>query len=208
MADGLELPDNDPAPDAPGPRVLVLTTTPLLLEVRELDGELVPRDKACMGTFLDAKLIARCVAPPGAVAQLLELGVFGTPRHLALTAREADPGLQCELFAVVPAIEEFRDDEDANDEAEDDREPWAASVPSSAFDLGDFDRPDGEAGTLNGLEGMTALLLGSIVRFRKDRKFPDDLVSESVDVLTNIVTGQVVHAVDKALEDLLGGELP
>jgi hypothetical protein len=51
---------------------------------------------------------------------------------------------------------------------------------------------------------MAAVLLGQIVRFQKDRKHPDNLALETVDVLARIVSGRVVEAVDKVLEDLLG----
>ncbi len=51
---------------------------------------------------------------------------------------------------------------------------------------------------------MAAVLLGSIVRFQKDRKHPESLPLETMDVLAKIVSGRVVEAVDKVLEDLLG----
>jgi hypothetical protein len=51
---------------------------------------------------------------------------------------------------------------------------------------------------------VAAILLGQIVRFQKDRKHPESLPLETVDVLAKIVSGRVVEVVDKVLEDLLG----
>ena len=38
----------------------------------------------------------------------------------------------------------------------------------------------------------------------KDRKHPDDLASEAMDVLATILTGSVSEVVDRVLEELLG----
>jgi hypothetical protein len=51
---------------------------------------------------------------------------------------------------------------------------------------------------------QAAVFLGQIVRFEHDRKHPDDLALETMDVLRTIVQGDVSEVVDKVLEDLLG----
>ena len=177
--------------------VLAATDRPVAIEVREIADERVPEGMSCLGTFLDDKLVARCVVPPGAIAYFHKHGVFTQPRQLVLAAREEEPGLQCELYAVVPLPPEPMHDED-----EEDVEPWAASVASSSYERAVAENALDEE---TGERPMAAVLLGSIVRFRKDRKHPDSLPLETMDVLARIVSGRVVETVDKVLEDLLGG---
>jgi hypothetical protein len=188
--------DENAEPGRPA-AVLAATDRPVPIEVREIPDDRVPEGMSCLGTFLDSKLVARCVVPPGAAAYFDKYSVFGEPRQLVLAAREEDPGLQCELYAIVPLPPEPMSDDD-----EGEPEPWAASVPSSQYErVVAEDREPDESGD----RPMAAVLLGSIVRFQKDRKHPDSLPLETMDVLAKIVSGRVVEAVDKVLEDLLGG---
>lgn len=180
--------------------VLAATEQPVPLELREVPDDRVPPGMTCLGTFLDGTLVARCVVPPGAVEFFAEQGLFDVPRQLVLAAREAEPGLRCELYALVPMPS--RDHPAPDEEPE---EPWAASVPSfeaamaaAATDDGEDElaEPDGRP--------MAAVLLGQIVRFQRDRRHPDSLPLETADLLARIVSGRVVEVVDKVLEDLLG----
>ena len=180
--------------------VLATTDQPVPLEVREIEDERVPEGMRCLGTFLDGVLVARCAVPPGAADYFSRHGVFDAPRQLVLAAREEDPGLRCELYAIVPmpsgALEELAEEDD-----EAPSEPWADSLPSSRYEAMIAKESDGveEEGT-----PMAAVLLGQIVRFQKDRKHPASLPLETVDVLERIVSGRVVEVVDKVLGDLLG----
>jgi hypothetical protein len=184
-------PEGDgPASDA----VLAATDQPVTIEVREISDERVPEGMRCMGTFLDGMLVARCAVPPGLTELLDRHGVFDEPRQLVLSAREDDPGLRCELYAVVPIPEGLLDQDADEGEAP---EPWAASLPSSNYDAAVADAAGDPP-------AMAAVLLGQIVRFAKDRKHPDSLPLEAVDVLSRIVSGRVVEVVDKLLQDLLG----
>lgn len=225
------------AEGAPGGRpntVLAATDQPVPLEVREVADDRVPEGMTCLGTFLDGTLVARCAVPPEAVEFFAEQKLFDEPRQLVLAAREEEPGLRCELYALVPMPE--REMPVAEDEPE---EPWLSSVPSyedalaraeeeddDDVDLEDDDLDDDDADdeddeededededddVLAALHGahadgrpMAAVLLGQIVRFQRDRKHPDSLPLETVDVLARIVSGRVVEVVDKVLEDLLG----
>ncbi|MBP6572771.1 MAG: hypothetical protein KA226_15205 [Gemmatimonadales bacterium] len=177
--------------------------------------------------------MARCAVPPEAVEFFAEQKLFDEPRQLVLAAREEEPGLRCELYALVPMPE--REMPVSEEEPE---EPWLSSVPSyeealaraeeeeedelddedldeddlDDDDLADDDEDDDEdEDVLAALHGanadgrpMAAVLLGQIVRFQRDRKHPDSLPLETVDVLARIVSGRVVEVVDKVLEDLLG----
>jgi len=196
MTDGDDMLDQPEGGDPSRAAVLAATDRPIPIEVREIDDERVPDGMRCLGTFLESRLVARCVVPPGAAAYFEKHAVFEEPRQLVLAAREEDPGLQCELYAIVPMPREPMDEDDDRDE-----EPWAASVPSSQYERAVAENdaePDGTA------QPMAAVLLGSIVRFQRDRKHPDSLPLETIDVLAKIVSGRVVEAVDRVLEDLLG----
>ncbi len=175
--------------------VLAATDQPVPIEVREIPDDRIPEGMRCLGTFLDGVLVARCAVPPGAADYFDRFHVFAEPRQLVLAAREEDPGLRCELYAIVPMPStplETEDDEPA--------EPWADSVPSS-----DYERAVAEAEEEGGNDDptMAAVLLGQIVRFGRDRKHPGSLPLETVDILARIVSGRVVEVVDKVLEDLL-----
>jgi hypothetical protein len=185
--------------------VLAATDQPVALEVREVPDDRVPEGMTCLGTFLDGTLVARCAVPPGALEFFAEQGLFAEPRQLVLSAREAEPGLRCELYALVPLPEGGMPS--AEEEPE---EPWAVSVPSfedamAAADAEDDDEDD-DTDEVTDDEGqpMAAILLGQIVRFQRDRKHPESLPLETVDILARIVSGRVVEVVDKVLEDLLG----
>ncbi len=181
----------------PAAGVLAATDDPVPIDVHQIDDDRVPDGMLCLGTFLDGQLVARCAVPPDAMEFLTRHQMFSAPRQLVLTAREEDPGLRCELYALVPMPRETDGDGDGRDA----QEPWAASVPSSQYER------DVEGTGDEGYEDaapVAAILLGQIVRFQKDRKHPDSLPLETVDVLAKIVSGRVVEVVDKVLEDLLG----
>lgn len=177
--------------------VLATTDEPVPLEVREIPDDRVPDGMRCLGTFLDGQLVARCAVPPGAAEYFDRHGLFGAPRQLVLAAREEEPGLRCELYAIVPMPSAPMADGEGDDA---EAEPWAASVPGSGYEaaVASAEAEDEEP-------TMAAVLLGQIIRFRKDRKHPESLPLETVDVLARIVSGRVVEVVDRVLDDLLGG---
>ena len=113
------------------------------------------------------------------------------PRKLGLAAFEDDPGLQCRLYALLPASQLMED------QAEEDEEPWAASVPRFEDVMEQSESDERE-------EAIVPLLLGHIVRFARDRKHPDDLAAEAADILRAILSEDrpLTDVVDKILEDL------
>jgi hypothetical protein len=229
MHDDHEKPDAAGAPNGRPATVLAATDQPVPLVVREVADDRVPEGMTCLGTFLDGTLVARCAVPPEAVEFFAEQKLFDEPRQLVLAAREEEPGLRCELYALVPMPE--REMPVSEEEPE---EPWLSSVPSyedalaradeededdlddeeldeDDLDDEDLEEDDDDDDVLAALHGahadgrpMAAVLLGQIVRFQRDRKHPDSLPLETVDVLARIVSGRVVEVVDKVLEDLLG----
>lgn len=180
-------PDADDDGDRATPVALVSTLEPLSITIGEVEDESIPEGMVCMGSFLNDRLIARSAVPPEMISDIEDRDVFASPVRIALAAIEQDPGLQCRLFALLPATAFVEDAEPA--------EPWAESVPKFEDDQKTQDMEN----------AVVPLLLGHIVRFRRDRKHPEDLAAEAADVLRTILVknqpmGQVV---DKILEDLL-----
>jgi hypothetical protein len=173
---------------APTPAAIAATEEPVQLTVSLVQDERVPPDMVCMGTYRNGRLVARSVISPEAWAQIEEHGFFDHPLQVVLVARAAPPGLQCQLFAMVPIPEE-------PDETE---EPWAASVPSSSFEAA-----AGGSGETEDPQ-VAPIPLGTIIRYARDRVHPDSLPLETADVLRRIIEGSASEVVDRALADLLG----
>src|SRR3954464_8773835 len=120
---------NAPEPDdgeSPVPAAIAATEEPVQLEVALIQDDRVPPEMVCMGSYRNGRLVARAVMTPEAWAQIEEHGFFDEPLQIVLVARVAPPGLQCQLFAMVPLPEEGEPDEPT--------EPWSSSVPSSAYE--------------------------------------------------------------------------
>jgi len=175
---------------APVPAAIAATAEPVQLMVRLVEDDRVPAEMVCMGTFRNGRLVARSVMSPEAWAQIVEHRLFDGPIQVVLVARVAPPGLQCQLFAMVPLPEE---------EPEDPQEPWAASVPSSSYEASLDGGADEEADPR-----VAPVALGNIVRYQRDRVHPDSLPLETADILKKIVEGEAAEVVDRALADLLG----
>ena len=215
MSDDFEIPDNtpddefDPSADHEHrPAVFVTTREPINLTVMQLDDARAPESSA-LAAYIDGRLVARSAMPAEAIARLVELHLFDDEVRLGLFAFEEAPGLQCRLFALVP-----RGALEADAHAS---EPWKASVPSyesMASDVDDDDDDDdddevdqADAGDEDGdMMPFETILLGHIVRFAKDRRHPDDLAAEAVDILQRIIHGaeSLEDADRKAIDDLLG----
>ena len=182
------------------PAVFVTTREPIALVVSRLDDPRAPESSA-LAAYIDGRMVARSAMPPEAIERLIDLKLFEEPVALGLFAFEEAPGLQCRLFALVP-----RASLEADAHAS---EPWKASVPSyeamrDAEDMDDDADDDDEDD--DDESPFETILLGHIVRFAKDRKFPDNLAEEAVDILTRIIHGAepLQDADRKAIDDLLG----
>ncbi len=184
--------------EQPAPVALAVTDAPVELRVAMVEDDRTPEGMVCMGTYRGERLVARCVMPPEAWQQVQEYALFAAPVKVVLVAREASPGLQCQLFAMVP-VPDLEDDDDDDGEA-----PWAASVPGAGYeaavaDADDDDDDDDEEG-----DEVTPIPLGNIVRFDRDRVYPESLPHEAADILMKVIEGKTSEVVDRALADLLG----
>jgi hypothetical protein len=215
-ANQFEPPDDDLSPDDGAsdedasaeageqkPAVFVTTREPVTIQVTQLDDPRAPESSA-LASYIDGRLVARSAMPPEAIARLIELHLFDDAVPLGLFAYEESPGLQCRLFALVPRSLLQAEVHNA--------EPWKASVPSYEAALDDGDEDDDEDDEDDDEEGededvpFETILLGHIVRFEKDRRHPDDLAAEAVDILQRIINGAepLQDADRKAIDDLLG----
>lgn len=179
--------------EAPSPTAIAATESPVHITVGLLEDERVPDGMVCMGSYRNGRLIARAVLPPEAWGQIEEYGIFAEPVQVVLVARAAPPGLQCQLYAMVPLPEEDEDGED---------EPWSASVPGASYEsiVGSEDDEDDDDDD----PAVAPIPLGNIVRYDRDRVHPESLPLEAVDVLRRIIDGETSEVVDRALSDLLG----
>ncbi len=205
-ADELIPPDDDtPAKSDDGdakPAVFVTTREPIAVNVLQLDDPRAP-DSSALAAYIDGRLVARSAMPIEAISRLLALRLFEEPVPLGLFAYEESPGLQCRLFALIP-----RNALEADAHAD---EPWKESVPSyEATRDADGDDTDSNEDEDEDEDEDSApfetVLLGHIVRFDKDRRHPEDLAAEAVDILQRIIHGAepLQDADRKAIDDLLG----
>ena len=184
--DGEEDTDDD---ELPASTVFVATATPLEVSVAPLPDERAP-DGVCLAARIDGRLVARCAMPGESIDRLVALKLFEEPVLVGLLAFEGDPGIQGRLVALVPAAR-------LTESSEPD-EPWKASVPSFEESEGGAKGEEGDG------SGLAAILLGHIVRFSSDRKHPEDLAQEAVDILQRVVAGAPMpDAASKAIDDLL-----
>ena len=177
---------------SPSPAALAATEGPVELSVSLVDDERTPEGMVCMATYRNGRLVARCAMPPEAWDQVHAHHLFEQPVPVVLVAREAPPGLQCQLFAMVTLPPDLQVELDG------DREPWAESVPSSGYEAAAEEADDGDP-------PVAPIPLGTVVRFSKDRVHRDSLPLEAADILRRIIEGKTAEVVDRALEDLLGG---
>jgi hypothetical protein len=189
-----EPPDPAEPGRAPTPAAIAATDRPVQLSVQLVQDERVPEGMVCMGSFRNGRLIARSVMPPEAWGQIQEYHIFDEPVQVVLVARTAPPGLQCQLFAMVP-LPEMDGEPD---------EPWASSVPGSTYEASLTEDEDAEGGEGADDPQVAPIPLGDIVRYSRDRVHPESLPLEAVDVLRKIVEGETSELIDRALADLLG----
>jgi hypothetical protein len=176
--------------EPPAPAAIAATEHPVQISVGLVEDERVPEGMVCMGSYRNGRLIARAVLPPEAWRQIREYGIFDEPVQIVRVARTAPPGLQCQLFAMVP-LPDLEDEPD---------EPWSASVPGASYEstLEDEGGPDDDD------PALAPIPLGNVVRYERDRVHPESLPLETVDVLRRIIDGETNEVVDRALADLLG----
>jgi hypothetical protein len=188
----------EPEPNGgePTPAAIAATENPVQLTVGLVDDQRIPDGMVCMGSYRNGRLVARSVMPPEAWAQIDEYGIFDEPVQVVLVARAAPPGVQCQLYAMVPLPDEEEEDEP--------EEPWAASVPGSSYEASLEESEEDDEEDEEDEPRVAPIPLGHIVRYERDRVHPQSLPLEAVDLLRKIIDGKTSEVVDRALADLLG----
>jgi hypothetical protein len=163
-------------------------------------------------------LLAVNAYPAPLVDAFFASDAFGEPVIVVGAAWEEDGGVRGELSALLPertmrAIQETVSPEDEDDD--DEAEPWAASatlggtsyeeVVGSDDDEDDDDDEEGDDDEDEDAEPHFPLVIGAVIRFPENRKFPADFELEVDDLMRSILEGRAMDAAENRIDNLLGG---
>jgi hypothetical protein len=199
-SDGSDGPD-DGAPDADDGIARVMTMSPVALRLvvtphpRQPQGQVVFRAHGTLEgeATADSPVLAQGALPEALFEAVQQVGLFDRPVPLLLTAQNDDGGVRAILSAIVPS----RDVERAERASRAADEPWLASVAEEP-DVASFAPDDDEEGVPH-----VPFALGVILRFAEDRKHPDQLDHEAMDLLATLLSGRAMDADRKRVENLL-----
>ena len=227
-------PDDESAPEdealPPEPRgpftrenpLTFIVPEPLLLRIERVDRPgAAPGDQPVAFTRAGPNevLLAVNAYPAQLVDAFFASDAFGEPVIVVGAAWEEEGGIRGELSALLPertmrAIQETVSPED--EEEDDAEEPWAASATlggtsyeeAVAGDDDDeledgSDEDDEEAD--DDAEPHFPLVIGAVLRFPENRRFPADFELEVDDLMRSILEGRAMDAAEKRIDNLLGG---
>jgi hypothetical protein len=230
-----ELPDDqsgDGSDEAPAPRgpftrdnpLTFIVPEPLLLRIERVDRPgAAPGEQPVAFTRAGPRdvLLAVNAYPSQLVDAFFASDAFGEPVIVVGAAWEEDGGVRGELSTLLPertmrAIQESVSPEDDDEEK---AEPWAASASliGTSYeevvgsDDDDDDEEDGEEGESDDdeddedAEPHFPLVIGAVLRFPENRKFPADFELEVDDLMRAILEGRAMDAGEKRIDNLLGG---
>ena len=223
MSDDAESPP--PEPHGPFTRDNPLTfivPEPLLLRLERVDRPGAPPGEQPVA-FTRAGprdiLLAVNSYPAQLVDAFLASDAFGEPVIVVGAAWEEDGGVRGELSALLPertmrAIQESVSPEDDDEDAS---APWAASATLNGQsweevagiddddDDDDGDELDGEDDDEEdeGAEPHFPLVIGAVLRFPENRRFPTDFELEVDDLMRAILEGRAMDAAEKRIDNLL-----
>ncbi|HEU4723093.1 MAG TPA: hypothetical protein VFS59_17150, partial [Gemmatimonadaceae bacterium] len=115
-----------------------------------------------------------------------------------------------ELSALLPerTMRAIQDTVSPEEDEEDDSEPWAASATlgGTSYEdaVGDEEDDDDEEED-DDAEPHFPLVIGAVLRFPENRKFPGDFELEVDDLMRSILEGRAMDAGQKRIDNLLGG---
>ena len=150
---------------------------------------------------------------------------FGEPVIVVGAAWEEQGGIRGELSALLPertmrAIQDSVSPDEGDEDEE--REPWMASaslggtsyeeaVNADELDDDEDDEDDGEDieedddDDDDDAEPHFPLVIGVVLRFPENRRFPGDFELEVDDLMRAILEGRAMDAAEKRIDNLLGG---
>jgi hypothetical protein len=225
---GAEAGGEPPVPRGPFTRDNPLTfivPEPLLLRIERVDRPgAAPGDQPVAFTRAGPGevLLAVNAYPLQLVDAFFASDAFGEPVIVVGAAWEEQGGIRGELSALLPertmrAIQESVSPED--DDEGDAAEPWAASATlggtsyedivdgddDGVLDGDDDDDDDDEEDDDDDAEPHFPLVIGVVLRFPENRRFPGDFELEVDDLMRAILEGRAMDAAEKRIDNLLGG---
>ncbi len=221
-----------PVPRGPFTRDNPLTfivPEPLLLRIERVDRPgAAPGEQPVAFTRAGPRdvLLAINAYPSQLVDAFFASDAFGEPVIVVGAAWEEDGGVRGELSTLLPertmrAIQESVSPED--DDEDDKVEPWAASASLTGTsyeeavgsdddeddededDDSDEDEDDEGGEDDEDAEPHFPLVIGAVLRFPENRKFPLDFELEVDDLMRAILEGRAMDAGEKRIDNLLGG---
>lgn len=215
--------DDAPVPTGPFTRDNPLTfivPEPLLLRVERVDRPGAgPGEQPVAFTRAGpaSVLLAVNAFPAPLVDAFFASDAFGEPVIVVGAAWEEQGGVRGELSALLPertmrAIQDSVSPDSRDDDEEEEREPWAASATrmgtsyEEAVDgAGEEGDDDEAADDDNEAEPHFPLVIGAVIRFPENRRYPGDFELEVDDLMRSILEGRAMDAAEKRIDNLLGG---
>jgi hypothetical protein len=214
--------EDPPVPRGPFTRENPLTfivPEPLLLRIERVDRPgAAPGEQPVAFTRAGPGevLLAINAYPTQLVDAFFASDAFGEPVIVVGAAWEEEGGVRGELSTLLPertmrAIQESVSPEDDED---DEAEPWAASATLGGTsyeevvgsdDDDDDDEEEGDEEEDEDAEPHFPLVIGAVLRFPENRKFPTDFELEVDDLMRSILEGRAMDAAEKRIDNLLGG---
>jgi len=210
--------ETPPEPHGPYTRdnpLTFLVPEPILLRLERVDRPgAQPGEQPVAFTRAgpDEVLLAVNAYPAPLVDAFFASDAFGEPVIVVGAAWEEDGGVRGELSALLPertmrAIQ----DTVSPEEEDEDAEPWAASAhlggtsyEETVGDDDDDDDGDDEDDDDDDAEPHFPLVIGAVLRFPENRKFPGDFELEVDDLMRSILEGRAMDAAEKRIDNLLG----
>jgi len=210
--------ETPPEPHGPYTRenpLTFLVPEPILLRLERVDRPgAQPGEQPVAFTRAgpDEVLLAVNAYPAPLVDAFFASDAFGEPVIVVGAAWEEDGGVRGELSALLPertmrAIQDTVSPEDEDDDAE----PWAASATLGGTSYeevvgdGEDDDDEEEDDDDDDAEPHFPLVIGAVLRFPENRKFPGDFELEVDDLMRSILEGRAMDAGQKRIDNLLGG---
>jgi hypothetical protein len=206
----------EPPPEPHGPYtrenpLTFLVPEPILLRLERVDRPGAPPGEqpvAFTRAGPDEVLLAVNAYPAPLVDAFFASDAFGEPVIVVGAAWEEDGGVRGELSALLPerTMRAIQDTVSPEEDDEDDAEPWAASATlgGTSYEEAVSDDEDGDDEDDDDAEPHFPLVIGAVLRFPENRKFPGDFELEVDDLMRSILEGRAMDAGQKRIDNLLG----
>lgn len=197
---------------------------PLLLRIERVDrAGAAPDEQPLAFTRAGPSevLLAVNAYPRQLVDAFFASDAFGEPVIVVGAAWEEQGGIRGELSALLPerTMRAIQDSVSPDGDDDEEREPWAASASlggTSYEDTMEADdeeddedesdvEEDAEDDDDDDAEPHFPLVIGVVLRFPENRRFPGDFELEVDDLMRAILEGRAMDAAEKRIDNLLGG---